>query len=180
MRQNMFRSVNRKAAYEFMIRCSSNFATLALGNMCNRSVAAILITSMLLLVDLTTTRAQDAPATTTSGSAAVLIEGLPAARAGDATGSGDALVEGSTDVFIDGKPATVVGGLTIGGSATVFIVGKPLARSGAATTGRAAKQVAGCVGSGPRRPTPAGSSTFAPGYRHPRTAGRPPRRHPSG
>jgi uncharacterized Zn-binding protein involved in type VI secretion len=48
-------------------------------------------------------------------------------------------------VFIDGKPAAVLGdktncgGITIGGAGNVFINGKPAARTGDLTTGCAGK-----------------------------------------
>jgi len=82
------------------------------------------------------------PSTITSGSDSVVVEGKQAARAGDTTGCGSTVVEGSS-VFINGKPAAVQGSSTgcggsIGtGSSGVFINGKPMAGVGDA---------AGCPG----------------------------------
>ena len=82
-----------------------------------------------------------APGVITGGSGNVSVGGLPAARSGDATDTGDALVQGSPNVFINGRPAatlgdaTSCGGLTVGGSSNVFINGKPVARSGDLTSG---------------------------------------------
>ncbi|WP_411194495.1 MULTISPECIES: PAAR domain-containing protein [Rhodopseudomonas] len=77
-----------------------------------------------------------APALAQSGSADTLIGGQPAARQGDTTAAGSALVGGSPNVFINGRPAAVqgdrsgCGGVVIGGSSNVFINGKPAARAG--------------------------------------------------
>ena len=63
-------------------------------------------------------------------------EGQQAAWAGDATGCGSTVIEGSPDVFINGKPAAVqgdatgCGGSIVTGSSGVFINGKPMAASG--------------------------------------------------
>jgi uncharacterized Zn-binding protein involved in type VI secretion len=52
-----------------------------------------------------------------------------------------AIVEGSSNVFINGKPAATMGGktgcggVTVGGGGGVFINGKPAARAGDMTTG---------------------------------------------
>jgi uncharacterized Zn-binding protein involved in type VI secretion len=67
-----------------------------------------------------------------------VVGGRPAARAGDTTTDG-AIVEGSKDVFINGKPAalgggrTGCGGVVVGGGGGVFVNGKPIARAGDAT-----------------------------------------------
>jgi uncharacterized Zn-binding protein involved in type VI secretion len=81
------------------------------------------------------------PGVVTGGSGNVSIGGLPAARNGDATDSGDVVAGGSKDVFINGKPAVTTGdksgcgGIVIGGGSNVFINGKPVARAGDTTTG---------------------------------------------
>jgi uncharacterized Zn-binding protein involved in type VI secretion len=81
------------------------------------------------------------PGVITGGSASVSIGGLPAARNGDATDSGDVVAGGSKNVFINGKPAVTTGdmsgcgGIVIGGGNNVFINGKPVARAGDTTTG---------------------------------------------
>ena len=64
-----------------------------------------------------------------------MVEGKQAARAGNATGCGSTVVEGSPDVFINGEPAAVqgdagCGGSIVTGSSGVFINGKPMAASG--------------------------------------------------
>lgn len=75
-----------------------------------------------------------------------MVEGKQAARAGDAAGcpgAGSTIVQGSPDVFINGKPAAVQGdktgrgGSIVSGASGVFINGKPMARVGDA---------AGCQG----------------------------------
>ena len=82
-----------------------------------------------------------APGVITQGSGNVSIGGLPAARNGDATDSGDVVAGGSKNVFINGKPAVTTGdksgcgGIVIGGGSNVFINGKPVARAGDTTTG---------------------------------------------
>jgi uncharacterized Zn-binding protein involved in type VI secretion len=67
-----------------------------------------------------------------------VVEGKQAARAGDAAGcpgAGSTIVQGSPDVFINGKPAAVQGdkhgrgGSIVSGASGVFINGKPMARS---------------------------------------------------
>ena len=66
---------------------------------------------------------------------------LPAARVGDATTTPDGgVVQGSSNVFIDGKAAGRVGdktncGVIVRGSSNVFINGKPMARAGDNTSG---------------------------------------------
>ena len=81
------------------------------------------------------------PGVITGGSGDVSVGGLPAARNGDATDSGDAVAGGSKNVFINGKPAVTTGdksgcgGIVIGGGSNVFINGKPVARAGDTTTG---------------------------------------------
>jgi len=81
-----------------------------------------------------------APAPVVQGSSTVSSGGLPAARVGDATGSGGAVVEGSPNVSIGGRPAARVGdkadcGVVVQGSRSVFINGKPMARTGDSTSG---------------------------------------------
>jgi uncharacterized Zn-binding protein involved in type VI secretion len=44
------------------------------------------------------------------GSQDALVNGKPAARVGDTTTNGGPVVEGSPNVFINGKPAAIVGG----------------------------------------------------------------------
>lgn len=62
-----------------------------------------------------------------NGSANVRIGGMPAARAGDPTGTGGVIASGSPTVFIGGKPAARVGdrssggGLLLTGTANVLI-----------------------------------------------------------
>jgi uncharacterized Zn-binding protein involved in type VI secretion len=81
------------------------------------------------------------PGVITGGSGNVSVGGLPAARNGDATDSGDVVAGGSKNVFINGKPAVTTGdksgcgGIVIGGGSNVFINGKPVARAGDTTTG---------------------------------------------
>jgi len=81
------------------------------------------------------------PGVITQGSGNVSIGGLPAARNGDATDSGDVVAGGSKNVFINGNPAVTTGdksgcgGIVIGGGSNVFINGKPVARAGDTTTG---------------------------------------------
>lgn len=82
-----------------------------------------------------------APAPIVQGATGITVNGLPAARAGDATGNGEQVVEGSSNVFINGKPAarvgdrTSCGGVITQGASNVFINGKPLARTGDGTSG---------------------------------------------
>ena len=64
------------------------------------------------------------------GSANVLVNGLPAARVGDAESChGGQVAQGSTGVFINGRPAarkgdkTTCGAVIVGGSGNVFIGG---------------------------------------------------------
>jgi uncharacterized Zn-binding protein involved in type VI secretion len=58
---------------------------------------------------------------------------------GDGSTNGSPVVEGSPNVFINGKPAAVVGGRTgcgsivTRGSSNVFINGKPVATAGSQT-----------------------------------------------
>ena len=84
-----------------------------------------------------TTPANSAPPVTVGGSASVSINGKAAPRVGDPTSNGGVVVEGSPNVFIDGRPAGVAGGAPCGngvsvGSANVFINGKPAAIGGSA------------------------------------------------
>jgi len=80
------------------------------------------------------------PGKVTGGSSDVIVGGHPAARQLDTT-DGGALVDGSPNVFINGKPAvttgsrTNCGGVVMSGSKSVFINGKPIARSGDQTSG---------------------------------------------
>ena len=48
------------------------------------------------------------PGVVTQGSRDVMIGGHAAARQGDSTNNGDVIVEGSKNVFINGKPAAVL------------------------------------------------------------------------
>jgi len=81
------------------------------------------------------------PGVITGGSGNVSVGGLPAARNGDATDSGDVVAGGSKNVFINGKPAVTTGdksgcgGIVIGAGSNVFVNGKPVARAGDTTTG---------------------------------------------
>jgi uncharacterized Zn-binding protein involved in type VI secretion len=76
--------------------------------------------------------------TVTPGSGDVMVEGKPAARAGDGAGCAGAITEGSPDVFINGKPAAVQGGKTgcggkvASGATSVFVNGKPFVIAGSA------------------------------------------------
>ncbi|MEM7777836.1 MAG: PAAR domain-containing protein [Pseudomonadota bacterium] len=85
--------------------------------------------------------ATGAPGIVTDGSKNTTVGGAAAARSGDRTTSGSAVVGGSKNVFINGKPAARVGdrtncgGVAISGSSNVFVNGKPLVRSGDLTTG---------------------------------------------
>ena len=73
-----------------------------------------------------------------SGSGDVMVEGRPAARAGDAAGCAGTIAEGSPDVFINGKPAAVqgaktgCGGKVASGATGVFVNGKPFIIAGSA------------------------------------------------
>lgn len=64
---------------------------------------------------------------TTSGSANVLINGLPALRVGDSTACGDAVTQGICSILINGQPvahlgsATAHGGVIITGSGDVLV-----------------------------------------------------------
>ena len=49
------------------------------------------------------------PGVITGGSGNVSVGGLPAARNGDGTDSGDVVAGGSNNVFINGKPAVTTG-----------------------------------------------------------------------
>lgn len=85
------------------------------------------------------------PGVITEGAQGVTIGGAAAARAGDRTSDGDAVVKGSPNVFINGRPAVTIGdstgcgGIVVGGASNVFINGKPVARAGDVTTGCAGK-----------------------------------------
>jgi uncharacterized Zn-binding protein involved in type VI secretion len=52
------------------------------------------------------------PGAVLQGSPDVTVGGKPAARGGDSTTSGAPIVEGSRDVFINGRPAALSGGRT--------------------------------------------------------------------
>ena len=84
---------------------------------------------------------EGAPEVITGGSSSTSIGGMPAARKGDATDGGGAVVEGSKNVTINGRPAVTTGdrsacgGIVVGGGSNVFINGKPVARAGDTTTG---------------------------------------------
>lgn len=75
------------------------------------------------------------PPAVSTGSGDVIIDGAPAARAGDRAGCGK-IIEGSGDVLINGRPAAILGsgtecgGKVVAGSSNVFINGKPVARLG--------------------------------------------------
>jgi uncharacterized Zn-binding protein involved in type VI secretion len=75
-------------------------------------------------------------ATIIEASPNVSIGGVGAARQGDGTSSGHAVITGSPDVFINGKPAARSGdvtgcsGIVVGSGASVFINGKPAAGLG--------------------------------------------------
>lgn len=58
-----------------------------------------------------------------SGAANVRIGGMPAARAGDPTGTGGVIASGSPTVFIGGKPAARVGDKSSGGG--LLLTGTP-------------------------------------------------------
>ena len=73
------------------------------------------------------------------GTPSVTVEGKPAARQGDRTGR-TIVRDGSTNVFINGRPAATVGsqtecgGTIITGSSSVFINGKPMANGSSIVT----------------------------------------------
>jgi len=99
-----------------------------------------IIPALALLVLGVAPAAAQTPGVVTGGSNDVMVNGKPAARAGDTTSDG-AIVEGSNNVFINGNPAAVTGGRTncggvvVGGGSNVFINGKPMARAGDAAAG---------------------------------------------
>ena len=73
------------------------------------------------------------------------VGGHEAARQGDTTSNGGVIVQGSSNVIINGKPAAIAGGRTdCGGVVTgnnkgVFINGKPMVRNGDLASGCANK-----------------------------------------
>ena len=81
------------------------------------------------------------PGVIARGSSDVRAGGMPVARPGDASSNGGpGAVEGSPNVFINGKPAVRAGdrtscGVVVQGSPTVFVNGRPLARAGDGTSG---------------------------------------------
>jgi uncharacterized Zn-binding protein involved in type VI secretion len=99
------------------------------------------ITATALLLLLAQPAWAQQPGAITSGAPDVSVDGKPAARQGDGTTSGDAVIGSSSNVFINGKPAAVqgdrtgCGGVVVGGGNNVFINGKPMARAGDATSG---------------------------------------------
>jgi uncharacterized Zn-binding protein involved in type VI secretion len=122
--------------------------------MINKPAFAIALSLIVLSATATGPLAQDRPAAPvqsagpgviTEGAQGVTIGGSAAARAGDRTSDGDAVVKGSPNVFINGRPAVTVGdttgcgGVVVGGASNVFINGKPVARAGDVTTGCAGK-----------------------------------------
>ncbi len=63
------------------------------------------------------------------GSPDVLVGGVSAARRGDVMKDGLPITRGSSNVFINGKPAAIISnGNSIDCSSNVFVNGKPLAR----------------------------------------------------
>lgn len=97
-------------------------------------------TALVLLTAGTAWAQSQAPAPIVQGSSSVTSGGLPAARAGDATGDGGQVQEGSPNVSIGGRPAARVGdrtncGVVVQGSSNVFINGKPMARTGDGNSG---------------------------------------------
>lgn len=53
------------------------------------------------------------PDTVVGGEDGVLLDGLPVARVGDGTAHGGKIVEGSDRIFINGKPAAVIGSFAV-------------------------------------------------------------------
>lgn len=53
------------------------------------------------------------PDTITEGDNNVLLDGIPVARVGDSTAHGGEVVEGSEKIFINGKPAAIIGGYAV-------------------------------------------------------------------
>lgn len=73
------------------------------------------------------------------GTPSITVEGRPAARQGDAAGRVP-VKDGSSNVFINGRPAATVGsqtecgGTIVTGSSSVFINGKPVATGSSIVT----------------------------------------------
>lgn len=53
------------------------------------------------------------PDTIIEGDSNVLLDGLPIARIGDATAHGGTIIEGSEKIFVNGKPVAFIGGKTV-------------------------------------------------------------------
>ena len=82
----------------------------------------LFIGSLVILTALTNPAAAqtlEGPAAVVDGSKDVLIGGKPAVRTGDGTTAGDVVVEGSSNVFINGKPAVTAGDKTACGGVIV-------------------------------------------------------------
>ncbi|NJO32184.1 MAG: hypothetical protein HC869_02745, partial [Rhodospirillales bacterium] len=82
-----------------------------------RTVVVVSLSAALLASTALPPAAQDstqgtAPGVITGGSSKTLIGGQAAARRGDQTDDGNAIAEGSKNVYIDGKPAAVTGSRT--------------------------------------------------------------------
>ena len=102
----------------------------------------LILLGTLLVPSLAAAQATSGPGVVARGSSDVQADGVPAARAGDATTAADGapVTEGSPTVFINGKPASRVGdrtgcGVVVKGSSTVYVNGRPLARAGDGTSG---------------------------------------------
>src|SRR5258708_37935240 len=74
-----------------------------------RPLMLLLAVPVISCCGLTVVAAQPA-GVITHGSPDPTIGGKPAARVGDSTASGAPVVEGSRDVFINGRPASIAGG----------------------------------------------------------------------
>lgn len=104
------------------------------------SVVIIASTAMLALSLASPLRAQSTgpvatPSAAATGSESVTIGGAAAQTVGDTTSTGGVVVEGSSNVFINGRPAGVASDCGLGvavGSSSVFINGKPAATAGGA------------------------------------------------
>jgi uncharacterized Zn-binding protein involved in type VI secretion len=103
-----------------------------------RTTALLPAISVILCCGLDVAAAQPT-GVVTQGSPDTIIGGKSGARIGDGTTS-TPLVEGSPNVFINGRPAAIAGGrnacggTVVGGSSSVFINGKPAAQVGSQTT----------------------------------------------
>ena len=69
-----------------------------------------------------------APDTITSGDSNVLLDGFPIAREGDGTAQGGEIIEGSENIFVNGKPVALIGSQTVNPmvTGTVPHVGGPI------------------------------------------------------